>query len=500
LAGILKKEDRTVIPRWRTFSDSAERGELDYPKQRVAPPEDFLSDKEQAWRENRTIWHAADFLGAAVALRRANEAQDAAVFLQANEYAPAPAKRLAQRVLAPTRETPSERSTTPERDIRADIHRTREFLVADPRNSIQWVELAREYTISGLRKRAERAINIALSLTKHNRFVLRCAARFFLHNDEPEKAHYILRTASSSKADPWIAAAEIAVASTIGANSRVVDSGRKLLSSGDHAPFDVTELASALATLELANGKNKAARNLFKTSLVQPTENSLAQAEWAVDKVRGLEVSVEDYAVPGKYEAAAWDYFNKGDWELSLANAKAWLYDQPFSSRPAMLASYLTISVLERIEEGIGLLEESLKANPNHSILLNNLAFGLANLGKPQAAEEKVRLIDTDKLSKVDRAVVTATKGLIAYRNGDIELGRTLYTDALRMAKEAESPKLYAEGLLYFAQEELRAKTPSAREIFAETLKVAEEHDEPIMRRLTDLLWRTAREAQLRTI
>src|SRR5262249_48123801 len=155
------------------------------------------------------------------------------------------------------------------------------------------------------------------------------------------------------------------------------DAGRKLLNLGNHSPFDVTELASALATVELTNGKNRAARDLFRHSLLEPNENSLAQAEWASDKVRGLDVSVEDYAVAGKYEAAGGDYFNKGAWDLALANSRGWLYDQPFSSRPAMFASYLAISVLERISEGINILNESLKANPKHPILLNNLAFGL---------------------------------------------------------------------------------------------------------------------------
>src|SRR5262249_36622444 len=196
------------------------------------------------------------------------------------------------------------------------------------------IELARDYTIGGLRRQAERAVNIALALNNENRFILRSAARFFLHDDQPDRAHHILRTAPNSAKDPWITAAEIAVASAGGRVPRFLDSGRKLLNGWDRSPFEVTELASALATQELTNGKKRGASDLFKQSLIDPTENSLAQAEWAADKVRGLEFSVQDYEVPAKYEAAAWDYFNKGEWGLSLVNAKAWLYDQPFSSQP----------------------------------------------------------------------------------------------------------------------------------------------------------------------
>jgi tetratricopeptide (TPR) repeat protein len=495
LAGIVKKQERTVIPRWRSFLDSASRGELAFAKERTKQSHDFLAEKKQSWNDNRTEWHAADLVGAAVALHRTDEVRDAAAFLIESRDAPVSAMRLARRIVA-KRDTSSQEKTAlvAGRDIKAEIHRARQLLFDDPRNSIQWIELARQYTILGMRDRALRAVNTALALNRENRFVLRSAARFYLHDNQPDRAHYILRSAPNSKGDPWLLAAEIAVASASGSVSRLVDSGRKMLNLGQHSPFEVTELASALATLELSNGKNKNARNLFQHSLIQPTENSLAQAEWAADKVRGLNVLVEDYTVAGKYEATAWDYFSKGEWDLALANSRAWLNDQPFSSRPAMLASYLAISVMEKFVDGISILNESLKANPKHPILLNNLAFGLAITDQAELADEKVKQIDLTKLTKGDLAVVTATKGLIAYRRGDVESGRAQYREALRMAKEIENAKLYAEGFLYFVQEELRARTPTSANLLAESLKVTENYTDPVMKRLVDLLWRRAKE------
>lgn len=493
MAGILKKLDRNVIPRWRTFADTVAKRELAFARDQDKQVADFLSEKRQAWDEYRTIWHATDLVGAAIALRRGDEVKDVAAFLLQSPEAPGAALRLARRIVN-QRESGPDEGLAVSRDIRLEIRRTKENLHADPRNSIQWIELARDYTIAGLRRQAERAIAAALSLNKENRFILRSAARFYLHNDQPDRAHYILRTAPNSKSDPWIVAAEIAVASASGGASRLVDSGRKLLNVGNHPPFEVTELASALATLELANGKTRSARNLFRQSLEEPTENSLAQAEWAADKVKGLQVAVEDYEISGKYEAAAWDYYNRGDWELALINSRAWLYDQPFSSRPAMLASYLTISIMERVEDGIQILEDSLKASPKNPILLNNLAFGLAITGRAELAAERIRQVDITKLTKGDQAVVTATKGLISYRLGNIDAGRSQYREALRVAKELENPKLYVEGLLYFAQEELRARSAGANEVFAQSVKAAERYEEPVMKRLVELLWKRARD------
>lgn len=88
MAGIIKRLDRSVIPRWRTLEDSLKKGELAFPRKAPIQAEDFLSDKKEAWEQNRTIWHASDLVGAAVALRRFDEVKDAAGFLAERSEAP----------------------------------------------------------------------------------------------------------------------------------------------------------------------------------------------------------------------------------------------------------------------------------------------------------------------------------------------------------------------------------------------------------------------------
>lgn len=494
MAGILEKFNRNVIPRWRTFAAAIQRRELALPFKGRQPTEDSLLDQREAWEHHRTIWHATDLLGTAVAVGKGEQVKDVAKFIIEHQDAPQPAKRMALRLIASQNAALTE-SNVPAlvSDIKVDISAKRKSLNDDPRNAIQWLGLARDYTIVGLRERAERAIKIALNLNNHNRFILRSAARFYIHDRQPDRASEILRAAPSAKTDPWLIAAEIATAESSGGASRLVDIGRKILRAGTHEPFQTAELASAIATLELVNGKARMARDLFRTSLIEPTENSLAQAEWALDKVKGLELNVQDYEkTAGKYEAAAWDYFGKGSWELSLANAKAWLADQPFSSRPAMLASYVAICMQEKYAEGIAILNESLRANRDNHILLNNLAFGLAVSGQPERAAKTLSILDIENIDKRDRVSLIATQGLIEYRKGNAFTGRSKYYEALKLATDLRDETLRVRALIFFAQEEVIAKTPDAEQAAGLALKAAEGYGEPQIRTLLALLKRSA--------
>ena len=156
------------------------------------------------------------------------------------------------------------------------MHDVRRKLNAYPRNPILWTNLARLYTSLGVQDKATRAMRVALSLAPENRFILRAASRLCLHQGEPEEAHQILLRAPNLTADPWLLAAEIATASARGKTSRLVKTGRNLLESPRHSPFDLSELASALGTLEIMEGNRRAAHRLITVSLGKPTENSIA--------------------------------------------------------------------------------------------------------------------------------------------------------------------------------------------------------------------------------
>jgi tetratricopeptide (TPR) repeat protein len=484
MAASVKKEKRNVIPRWRSFRDTLALGELDaFQQQRPELPAQqigFAAERIQAWQSRRSVWTAADLVGAALALQEPEQARDAASFLLNAPGAPTPVKRLASKLLdgeqSPT--LTEIRDNVEEMDeVSSSIHSTRSLLSAHPQNPIRWVDLARYYTILGLRSRAARAMAVAIGLNSTNRFVLRAASRFYLHYGDPDRAHFLLKNSPPVKQDPWLLAAEIAVAAASDKSPVFVREGRSCLEAGKFRASELTELTSELATLEFTNGKIRGAKKLFKSSLASPNENSLAQAGWVSEHV-GLNLNVGAFDIPLKFEAEAWNMFEVSSWEAALKNARLWLLDQPFSSRPATLASYLASSVFQDYGQCIDIVERSLLSNPNDITLLNNLAFALAMNGDAKQAQEILNKVDIESVPEIDRVVLIATQGLIHYRSERIREGRESYLRAVEIAAENGDRIHHAIAMLYLANEEVRAKTPDCTETLEVALKVAQQASE----------------------
>jgi len=119
-------------------------------------------------------------------------------------------------------------------------------------------------------------MRVALALAPENRFILRAGARFLVFNEDPSAAHWLLSRSDAARHDPWLTAAEIAVADVAKQPPQLVRAGRNMLESGKFAPRHLAELAGAIGTLELNSGKNRRARKLFEQSLIDLNENALA--------------------------------------------------------------------------------------------------------------------------------------------------------------------------------------------------------------------------------
>ena len=234
------------------------------------PEGDFLASKVRDWSNNKDIPHAADLVSAAFVLRRYQDAREAAEFLVTQrKHVPTTIKSLADQIIDPL--TDDERVSVsneieivdPEQ-IQKRIHALRRRLRDEPRNTVAYVgPCSLFYTLLDQSDRAKRAIEMALKLDPQNRFVLRSATRFFVHINRAEVAHQILRRSDASKSDPWLMAAEIAVSSAAGGSPRFAKIGHRIIADDHFKPSELTELASAIATLELENGKARDARKLF---------------------------------------------------------------------------------------------------------------------------------------------------------------------------------------------------------------------------------------------
>ncbi len=479
----LERTERQIIPRWRDFVTTAQLGELDSlnRSQRNLPAGWTIGDKRSEWLKHRTVWHAADFLGTALVIGKPQEAYDAAQFLLEHAgNAPRPAVLLARHVVGPS-DGPEDLGAHLEFEsadaIYKRVHQLRRVVHEQTRNSIAWIELARSYTLIGEIERANRAIRIACNIDPDNRFVLRSAVRFLVHVREPIKAHRVLRRSALTQHDPWLLAAEIAVSSLTNLPPLYGKRARSTIEDGDFSNFSKTELASALGTMELSSGNARAAKNLFRQSLADPTENSVAQAEWAAPQL-GLNVDVETFHTPRSFEAKAWSAYNRADWNTAIHHAEDWFLDQPFSSRASSFASYLN-SIAERHETSVVILNSSLKANPRDRMLTNNLAFALASSGDVEGANRVLSGVDERMHGDSTDITILATRGLISFRKGSIEEGRNLYLRAMELAKQYSIDKYYIHAALYLAREEILAGTEHASAATLRGMEAARNRTEP---------------------
>lgn len=477
----LEKKDRKVIPRWRDSRTTTALAELNSLgcARKLEGAEIFFRDKTYQWKQSQTIFHASDLISAAAVLGRNEDAQEAAKFLADHSSECRQATlRLAMRILHPESHLtllPPLYDVNTE-DAQKQIHSLRKRLHDEPRNSIIWTDVARQYTTIGQNDHAARAMRIACALAPTNRFVLRSASRFFLHYGDARHAYRLLRNAETTHRDPWLLAAEMTLASESAAPQPHVKIARRIVEDANFSPFSTTELASALGTLELEAGRDRKAKQLFRRSLTLPTENSVAQAEWAASQLAGLEVDVNQFQVPRIFEAKAWDSVNRCDWDLALTSAIDWLRDQPFSTRPAVFASYIASTVLEKYDESVRIIRSSLISNPADPLLKNNLAFALASSGRVDEAEAELASVDSENPADLPDVTLMATKGLVCFRKGQTEQGRTLYLRAIELARRRFMYKHAALATVYLAREEVIANTPLKTQALQRAVSESKSH------------------------
>lgn len=463
MSTILEDPKRRTVPRWRSWRDAVQVGDVDVSiKTRLLekPSPAQLMKAKLEWEANRSVPFAGDFMGAAYALGEGHVAKEAAEFILKARSATSKAVRdLASLVLHDQNSVDRGLTEPPIFDIedrRLRIRKLRTSLREFPRNPLAYMDLAREYVGLGQPLSAVKPVKIALALAPNSRFVLRSACRFFLHFNDPEQAHSILRKADRVKADPWLLAAEIAVADVVGRTSSLVKIGRQFVDSEKFPPSQISELASALGTLVSETGNIRLGKRLFRRALVEPTENVVAQAGWISRHIGDLQLSPHVLDTPGSYEARTWANLFDSHWTDSVAAAGLWLRDEPFASRPAVFGSWAAMSMTTNFELAERFAIHGLRTHPNEFLLLNNLVVSLACQGRISEAVNRFEQIKQADAEGTYKATYLATKGLIQFRLGSPDAGRCLYRMAILEAKGKRDTRSAVWALIHFAGEESR--------------------------------------------
>jgi hypothetical protein len=464
MATILKNRDRNVIPRWRDFRSTVSLGELQHPAEvrktpRLVPD---LKELYQDWRDNQSLAFAGDLLSAASMTADkylAREAAEYVLSMEASLGKQHPLITLAHSALSSyssitTTDMPLRFASTASDEIAA----LRLRLASSPRNAVGWVDLSLLFASRGLPEKARRSMSVGLGIAPNNRFVLRSAARLFLHLGELDLAHDVLKRSSLARVDPWVCAAEIAVATAIKRSPRVVDFGVDMLRRKQFSDHDTSELSSALGMLDFVNGSARNARKHFRNSLLAPNENSLAQARWMAKDMGGLQfsLSTDDFQVARPFEASTWQAFIRHDWAQAVYHAESWAKDESFSTRPVQLAAHIYASHIEDFDRAIMLAKSGLIANPHEHGFRITAAFAYANSNRMLEAQEQLKEIKGPMSAEIEVARI-ANYGLIGFRQNDTERGRHFYSHALEVANIKENRTLTATVLANWAREEILA-------------------------------------------
>ncbi|WP_337287557.1 hypothetical protein [Candidatus Methylomirabilis sp.] len=461
MSGTYDDSNRQVMPRWYPFKTACQLGDLKPETIREKPklelPASF-NQKGKDWREKRTIFHALELVGTAlIGGDFLNPyANEAAVFILDSEEPPTSLGRQIAEVYKSDRNidnTCSIELPTDNLRHRYEIAYLKKLLRRYPRNAIAWADLAFHYTLLGQKQRAEHCMDIAVSLGRDNRFILRSAARYFLHMGEADKSLFHLRRSPLSKVDPWLASAEIAISEGIENKTRLMKPAQAMISDRDLSPWSINELAATLSTVEARHGSASKSKKLLSKALQQPNENTLAQAEWLASRL-GQEVTRPQINVLAMYEADARRSLRDGDYGHALERAKEWFQFQPFTTRPAIMASYIAAVCLQNDHEAIAIIEKAKATSLENFYLNNNHAFSLASLGRLTESEKVITRIDESNLTERERNTFAATKGLIEFRRGNASEGRDLYKKAIAGFKNINQYHLAAIATFFLAREE----------------------------------------------
>ena len=385
----VKDDKRRVIPRWRDSATTIQVGELSPLKalrSTVLIESSDFEDSLKEWCEQQTPGIAYDIIVGAMALNRFSEARPAAELILGFPTASPFSQSLAKAVLdqikprqAPTISSEPEFSHKLAQVQIAAIKRT---LIDYPMNPLLWADLARAYVLIGQLGPSLRAMRRAVEAAPNNRYILRSAARLYIHNKDTDRALAILSRSPATVRDPWLLAAQIATSEVAEAPAVNIKSAREMLASASFSELQLSELSSALGSMELAAGNHKQGKKLIKQSLGTPTENAVAQAVWLAKRIKTINVQTDVKSVERSYEAQARLAYLRGSWKESLDAFIKWGLDEPFSSRPATFGSYLACTLLENPELSEEISNFGLRANPTHPVLLNNKAVALAYQGK----------------------------------------------------------------------------------------------------------------------
>jgi len=232
---------------------------------------------------------------------------------------------------------------------------------------------------------------------------------------------------------------------------------------GQKTPLKLKEIWAIRVRLQGSVGSPS---KLFTRSLREPTENALAQAQWASVAHKAIQIapqSFEGMAAP-PFEALALRHRSEGRWMDAITQCRAWSAMEPTSTRPLILGGFIAEVALPDGEIAQEFSERARVLEPHAYWPNNNLAVALAYLGQLDPGLDEAQKCATrfqpQDLAEDVQSSYWATLGLIKYRRGNRELGLDLYMKAAQTNYAKSQPSERAMVMWHLLQEEARIDAP----------------------------------------
>lgn len=449
-----------LLPKWQSISNI---GNKDYsterPSVRSIDPKVLQSfrDDYNAFKLNPSITAACYLLNASIILRRQDVAQEISHYLDNSSITTFSLSSLVDTVKERKNKVDNEDN------IQRKINKLRSVLVNQNRNALLWLELGRQYSAIGLNSKAKRCVEVAVNIAPINRFVVRSAARFFIHIDDSEIAYKISSNAFSATADPLIRSTLINCAILNEVTLKKINIIKPEDVNTDNI-FLNSELLSSSAMVDIRIGNEKRAKKLLKIAWKDPTESVLANAEWIIrNKFQFLkdEQNLDFYK---SAEASTWEDYFALDFESAISNSVLWGFEEPYSTHPFSCGSGIAC-LAGKYQDAAKIAKEGLIANPNDILLKNNYIFSCLRNNNIADAEKVFSTISQSVLDD-DIFYLTATVGLFNYKKGRIEEGRKYYLKAFDLSKKDGNYNNQIKVLLNFAISEEKNVKKSEESIY----------------------------------
>jgi hypothetical protein len=235
---------------------------------------------------------------------------------------------------------------------------------------------------------------------------------------------------------------------------------KAIIDADDLEPWHTGELHGALGTMALHDRRVGKVGKLFARSLRKPTENAIAQAQWAANAHAAVAVPDEMVNRPYSYEAFALRARAQSEWSQVVEACFGWGAMEPTSARPLVLGAF---SAGVALGDGAAMIQftDRLMLGASHDpMVVNNHAVALAYLGRLVEAQTTLDRINPKSISDHVRVFYEATRGLIAYRHGDRDLGMELYLHAAELPGAKENPAVMGQLFWALLREEARLNVP----------------------------------------